>query len=108
MGSFLTKQPSLLGIRLGVPSWPAALIGMVVIKAVLSIAVKPGSFLVSYGGISYFLLLALAAGLAIRNAARNTLGGRLFWALLAAAFGFWAAHEGTQLYYELGLHTEVP
>jgi PAS domain S-box-containing protein len=81
---------------------------MVVIKAVLSVAVKPGSFLVSYSGISYFLLLVLAAGLASRNAARNTLGGRLFWALLAAAFGLWGAHEGIQLYYELGLHTEVP
>ena len=108
MGSFLTKQPSLLGIRLGVPSWPAALIGMVVIKAVLSLAVKPGSFLVSYSGISYFLLLALATGLAIRNAARNAIGGRLFWALLGAGFSLWMAAEGIQVYDELRLHIAVP
>ena len=40
---------------------------IVVIKAVLSLALTPGSFLVSYSGISYLLLLVLATGLAIRN-----------------------------------------
>jgi hypothetical protein len=54
--------------------WPTALIGIVVIKAVLSLDVKPGSFLVSYSGISYFLLLLLATSFAIRNGIQNTLG----------------------------------
>ena len=49
-----------LGMKLRFSSWPTALIGIVVIKAVLSLAVKPGSFLLSYSGISYFLLLLLA------------------------------------------------
>ena len=78
------------------------------IKAVLSFAVKPGSFLVSYSGISYLVLLVLATCFAMRNAIQNTLGGRLFWALLAAAYGLWSAHQALSLYDELGLRIEVP
>ena len=57
----MSKQSaSILGMRLEVSSWPTALIGIVMIKAVLSLAVKPGSFVVSYSGIAYLLLLVLA------------------------------------------------
>jgi signal transduction histidine kinase len=93
--------------RSGSP-WRTALIGIVVIKAVLSVAVKPGSFVVSYSGISYLLLLLLATGFAIRNAIQNTLGSRTFWAFLGTAHGLWALDQSLQLYYELVLHTEVP
>ena len=78
------------------------------IKAVLSLAVKPGSFLVSYSGISYFLLLLLATGFAIRNGIRQTLGSRPFWVLLAMAYGLWALNQGLKLYYELGRHMDAP
>ena len=64
--------------------------------------------MVSYSGISYFLLLVLAIWFAIQNAVYKTVGGRLFWALLAASYGLWAAHQGLSLYYELGLRIEVP
>jgi signal transduction histidine kinase len=89
-------------------SWRTALIGIVVIKAVLSFAVKPGSFLASYSGISYLLLLLLATAFAIRNAIQNTLGSREFWAFLGTAYGLWAMHQYLQVYYELGLHLSVP
>ncbi len=102
------RQLPVLGRKFGRASWPAALIAMVVIKAILSLAVKPGSFVVSYSGISYFLLLVLATGIAIRSAIRNTIGNRLFWTLLVVAFGLWATHQGLVLYYELGLGVEVP
>jgi PAS domain S-box-containing protein len=88
--------------------WPTALVGIVVVKAVLSLAVKPGPFLFSYSGISYFLLLVLAASFAIRNAIQNTLGGRAFWAFLAIGYGMWSLDQWIYLYYEFGLHTEVP
>jgi PAS domain S-box-containing protein len=78
------------------------------IKAVLSLAVKPGSFVVSYSGISYLVLLVLATCLAMRNGIQNTLGARLFWAVLATAYGLWSAHQALNLYYELGLRIEVP
>jgi PAS domain S-box-containing protein len=95
-------------MRLGVSSWPTALIGIVVIKAVLSLAVKPGSFVVSYSGISYFLLLVLGTCFAMRNGIQNTLGGRLLWVLVAAAYGLWSAHQGIAMYYELAQRIEVP
>ena len=102
------KQFSNLGIRLRFASWPTALIGIVVIKAVLSLAVKPGSFLLSYSGISYFLLLLLATGFAIRNGIRQTYGSRPFWVFLAIAYGLWALNQGLKLYYELGRHMDAP
>ncbi len=97
-----------LGRKLRFASWPTALIGIVVIKAVLSLAVKPGSFVVSYSGISYFLLMLLATGFAIRNGIRQTLRSRPFWALLATAYGLWALNQGLTLYYELGRHMDAP
>jgi PAS domain S-box-containing protein len=89
-------------------SWPTALVGIVVIKAVLSLAVKPGSTLLSYSGISYFLLLLLATSLAIRNGIQDVLGGRRFWMFLAIAYGLWTLNQGIYLYYELWLRIEVP
>jgi len=95
-------------MRLRLSSWRTALIGIVVIKAVLSLAVKPGSFLVSYSGISYLLLLLLATIFAIRNGIQNTLGSRIFWFFIATGYGFWTLNQYLQLHYELGLHAEVP
>jgi signal transduction histidine kinase len=89
-------------------SWRSALIGIVVIKAVLSLAVAPGSFLVSYSGISYLLLLLLGTCFAVRNGIQNTLGGRPFWTFLATAYGLWTLHQSIEIYYELVLHIEVP
>jgi len=97
--------------RSGFPSWPSwstVLIGIVVIKAVLSLAVKPGSFLFSYSGISYFILLLLATGFAIRNGILNTLGNRPFWVFLAIAYGLWSFDQWLFLYYDFILHVDVP
>jgi PAS domain S-box-containing protein len=104
----MERSLSNLRISLRFSPWLTALIGIIVIKAVLSLGLRPGSFLFSYSGVSYFLLLVLAASFAIRNAIQNTLGGRLFWAFLAIGYGLWSLHQWTYLYYELGLHTEVP
>lgn len=102
------RSSSNLGTDAGFSSWPTALIGIVVIKAALLLAVKPGSFLVSYSGISYFLLLLLATSFAIRNGIQNTLRSRPFWVFLAIAYGLWALDQALFLYYELGLHIDVP
>lgn len=66
--------PSSLGTGLRFSSWPTALIGIVVIKAVLSLALTPGSFLFDYSGISYFLLLFLATCFAIPQRNREQAG----------------------------------
>ena len=104
----MAKEASVFRSRLGASPWPAALIGMVVIKAVLSLAVKPGPFVISYSGISYLLLLVLATGFAIRNAVRNSSRGRLFWGLFATSFGLWAMNQGLQTYYALYRRMKVP
>jgi PAS domain S-box-containing protein len=102
------RLSSILGMGLGASPWPMVLIGIVLIKALLLLALKQGPFLVSFSGISYFLLLALATGFAIRNTVENTLRGRLFWALLAIGYGVWTAHQCCFLYYEFLLHIEAP
>ncbi|WP_158787776.1 PAS domain-containing protein [Granulicella sp. L46] len=96
------------GTGLRVSLWPTALVGIVVIKAVLSLNVTPGSFLLSYSGISYFLLLFLATSFAIRNGIRKTAGTRAFWMSLAIAYGLWTLDQYLMLYYELVRHIAVP
>jgi len=104
----MEQSSSNLRISQRFSSWPPALIGIIVIKAVLSLALKPGSFIFSYSGVSYFLLLVLAASFAIRNAIQNTLGSRPFWVFLAIGYVLWSLDQWILLYYTLGLHTEVP
>jgi len=89
-------------------AWATALIGIVVLKAGLSLALKPDTILVSYSGIPYFVLLVLASGFAIRNGIQNTLSKRPFWVFLSVAYGLWALDQWIYLYYQFGLHTEVP
>ncbi len=97
-----------LGVRLRSLSWPIALIAILVVRAVVPLAAKPGSTILSYGSISYFLLLLLAAGFAIRNGIQNTLGSRPFWVLLALGYSLWVLDQWIFLYHQFVLHTEVP
>jgi signal transduction histidine kinase len=86
----------------------AALLGLVAIKAALSLAGGSVPFALSYSGISYLLLLLLATGFSIRNAIHSELSTRPFWVLLAAGLGLWSFHQFLDLYYEVGLGIEVP
>jgi signal transduction histidine kinase len=88
--------------------WLAALLGIVAIKAVLSLSVSSTSVFYAFSGISYLLLQLLAAGFSIRNAIDRTLRARPFWLMLAAGCGLWAFHQFLGLYYELGLHISIP
>ena len=97
-----------LGLRLRLLSWPTALIAILVVRAVVSFAAKPGSAVLSYGSVSYFLLLLLATVFAIRNGVRDTLGSRPFWVLLTLGYSLWALDQWIFLYHEFVLHTEVP
>src|SRR5580704_3217852 len=97
-----------LGVRLRSLSWPMTLIAILLVRAAVSFAAKPGSTILSYGSISYFLLLLLATGLAIRNGIQNKLGSRPFWVLLALGYSLWVLDQWIFLYHEFVLHTEVP
>ncbi len=97
-----------LGIRLGSLSWPSALIAILIVRGVVSFTAAPGSSLLAYGGISYFLLLLLATGFAIRNGIQNTLGGRPFWMLLGIGYGLWVLDQSIFVFHQFVLHTDVP
>jgi signal transduction histidine kinase len=86
----------------------AALLGLVVIKAALSIFGSSVPFALSYSGISYLLLLLLATAFSIRNVIHSEECARPFWALLAAGYGLWAFHQVLDLYFELVLRIEAP
>jgi PAS domain S-box-containing protein len=88
--------------------WPTAVLGLVIIKAFLSLALKPTSLLFSYSALSYLLLLLFAIGFAIRNGIQNTQGSRLFWAFFTIACFLWALDQWLYLYYQLILKIEVP
>jgi PAS domain S-box-containing protein len=96
------------GIQLRLRFWPMALAAVLVVRAVVSYAVKPESPVLSYGGISYLLLLLLATGFAIRNGIHNTLGNRPFWVLLAIGYSLWTLDQCIFQYHEFVLHTAVP
>ena len=108
VGSGMERLWKNLGIRLGSLSWPAALIAILILRAVVSFTAKPGSSWLAYGGISYFLLLLLATGFAIRNGIQNTLGGRPFWVLLGIGYALWVLDQSIFLVHEFVLHTDVP
>src|ERR1700689_3504711 len=87
-------------VRLRLLYWPAALIAVLVVRAVVSFAAKPDSPLLAYGGISYFILLLLATGFAIRNGVHSTLGSRPFWVFLATGYSLWALDQSIFIYHE--------
>ena len=97
-----------LGIRRGTLFWPYALCAILVLRAVVSFAAKPDSSLLAYGGLSYFLLLLLATGFAVRNGIQDTLGGRPFWLLVGIGYGLWVLDQSIFVYHEFVLHTDVP
>src|SRR5271156_3990732 len=97
-----------LGIRPGSLFWPSALLAILIVRGVLSFTARPDSSLLAFGGISYFLLLLLATGFAIRNGIQNTLGCRPFWVLLGIGYGLWVLDQSIFLFHEFVLHTDVP
>jgi PAS domain S-box-containing protein len=97
-----------LGGRLRSLSWPMTLLAILLVRAAVSLVAKPGSTLLPYGGISYFLLLLLATGFAVRNGIQNTLGSRPFWVLVALGYSLWLLDQWIFVYHEFVLHTEVP
>jgi PAS domain S-box-containing protein len=95
-------------VRARLYSWPAAFIGLLVVKGALSVAPNPNTVTARFGTIVYFLLLVLGVVFAIRNAVGRHEGSRFLWALMACGYGLWALDQWLYLYYVIGLGTDVP
>lgn len=101
-------DPGIDRAKLRLSFWPTAILGIFVFKEFVSLALKPDSLLVAFGGVPYFLLLLVATGFAIRNGIDGTLKSRPFWVFMALGYGLWALDQSIFLYYQLGPHIEVP
>jgi PAS domain S-box-containing protein len=88
--------------------WPTLFVGVLAVKAILSITLKQSPGLAAFSTTVYFLLLAMASASAIRNAVQQTQGNRPFWVFLALGYGLWALDEWLYLYYTVGFNTDVP
>ena len=88
--------------------WSSVLIGFLILKAVLSLGLGLGQKLAPYGSGAYFLLLLLATGFAILNAAEKTLGRRPFWVFISIGYGLWSLDQWLYIYYGAIRHIDVP
>jgi signal transduction histidine kinase len=88
--------------------WFAVAAGVTLAFAVVSLTVRPGSGLTAFGDVFGFLIVALAAGIALVNAFSKPGVERSFWALLAFGFSLWSFNQGAWAVCEAILHQPVP
>ncbi len=80
-----------------------------ILTCVLAVFNFPHShFLTAFGDITQFLLVAFAAGLMVSNAVSSRGQARIFWLLMAAGCGLWAASLGAWTAFEVLWQREVP
>jgi PAS domain S-box-containing protein len=103
--AYKSSSPSQPGIRFY--AWPAALVGLVVIKGALSLNQSSNVVAVRFG-VVYFLVLLLGGVFALRQALQQAGGSRLFWMLMASGYGLWALDQWLFIYYVIGRHLDVP
>jgi formate hydrogenlyase transcriptional activator len=96
------------GSKRKVHFWPTLLVGVLAIKAALSLTLNPSFALVAFGTVLYFLLLLLSTAFAARNAAQQSKGSRMFWLFMASGSGLWALDQWLYVYYGIGLRMDVP
>src|SRR5277367_3731332 len=89
-------------------TWQNLILALFAIKLLATIVLQQTPKLASYSCALYGLVLLLAAGLAIQNARKRTLGNRAFWVFLALGCGLWSLDHWIFVYYELGRGMDVP
>jgi PAS domain S-box-containing protein len=104
----MAASQSHLGITRELRFWLTLLAGVLFVKAVLSLTLNRTFGVMAYGTIVYFLLLVLSTAFALRNAALQTKGSRMFWTFMAGGCGLWALDQWLYVYYMVALRTDVP
>jgi hypothetical protein len=88
--------------------WPAVAVVLLLIQAALSVTVREGGILSTYGMITYFLVIVLAAGIATLNAVQSREAIRIFWSFLATALAVWSVSAWSWIHAELGFGGKRP
>ena len=101
-----SSDPSGSSLRLYL--WPAATIGLLIVKGTFSLVLGTNTGTARFGTIVYFVVLLLGGVFAIRNAVQQTDGSRFFWALMACGYGLWALDQWLYVYYVIRLGIDVP
>jgi signal transduction histidine kinase len=88
--------------------WFVAAAGITVAFAGVSLTAHRSSGLTAFGDIFGFLIMAMAAGIALANAFSKPGLERSFWALLAFGFSLWTFNQAAWAVCETILHRPVP
>src|SRR5258708_17268945 len=93
---------------LGRHRWFVAAAGISLALRGMSLAAQPRSGLTAFGDVFGFLIVAMAAAIALANALSKPRMERSFWALLAFGFSLWAFNQAAWAVCETIQHRRVP
>src|SRR5258708_4236090 len=93
---------------LGRHRWFVAAAGITLAFTGVSLTAHPSSGLTAFGDVFGFLIVAMAAAIALANAPFSPGMERSFWALLAFGFSLWAFNQAAWAVCETIQHRRVP
>jgi signal transduction histidine kinase len=88
--------------------WFVAAAGITLAFAGLSLVLHPSPELTAFADIFGFVVMVIAAGIALANAFTRPGIERSFWALMCFGFALWAFNQGAWAFREAVLHLPVP
>ncbi len=88
--------------------WFVAAAGITLAFAAVSLTVPKSDGLTAFADIVGFLVMALAASIALANALHEPKDERSFWALMTVGFTLWACNQGAWIYIEVIRHIGIP
>src|SRR5258708_13130785 len=93
---------------LGRHRWFVAAAGITLAFTGVSLTAHPSSGLTAFGVVFGFLIVAMAAAVALANALSKPRMERSFWALLAFGFSLWAFNQAACAFFTTIHHRPSP
>ena len=88
--------------------WFAAAAGITLAFAAVSLTVHKSAGLTAFADLAVLVLMLIAAGIAVANAASRPEVEQSFWKLLALGFFLWACNQASWSYCEIVRHQKIP
>jgi signal transduction histidine kinase len=88
--------------------WFAAAAGVTLAFTAVSLTVHKSSGLTAFADLAGLVLMLIAAGVMLANAASRPEGERSFWKLLTLGFLLWACNQASWSYFEIVRHQKIP